>query len=251
MRKLIVAGNWKMNTSLSEGVALAKDVAAIVAEKGTGKAQVIIGVPFTHLSEVKKVKGDGVLLASQNCAAEKAGAYTGEVSAAMLASLGVDAVILGHSERRAYYGETDATLIEKVARCFENNLTPIFCCGEVLEERNGGTYLEVVKSQIANVLFQLSAADFAKVVIAYEPVWAIGTGVVATPAQAQDMHAYIRGLIAEKFGAQVADDTTLLYGGSCNDANAQELFANPDVDGGLIGGASLKAASFLTIVHSF
>ena len=250
MRKNIVAGNWKMNTTVPEGVKLAQEVNAAL-EGITAKCDVVIGVPFTHLTAVKAVIGDKLGLSAENCADKVKGAYTGEVSAAMVASTGATYVILGHSERRQYYGETAETLKDKVALALENGLTPIFCIGEVLEERENGTYFDVIKAQVADSLFQLSAEDFGKIVLAYEPVWAIGTGKTATADQAQEIHAFIRGLIAEKYGEQVADDTTILYGGSCKPCNAKELFEKPDVDGGLIGGASLDAESFMGIVTAF
>ena len=217
----------------------------------TPKCDVVIGVPFTHLTAVKAVIGEKLGLSAENCADKAKGAYTGEVSAAMVASTGATYVILGHSERRQYYGETAATLKDKVALALENGLCPIFCIGEVLEERENGTYFDVIKAQIVESLFDLSAEDFGKIVLAYEPVWAIGTGKTATADQAQEIHAFIRGLIAEKYGEQVADDTTILYGGSCKPSNAKELFEKPDVDGGLIGGAALDAASFMGIVTAF
>lgn len=250
MRKNIVAGNWKMNTTVPEGVKLASEVNAAL-ERITPKCDVVIGVPFTHLTAVKAVIGEKLGLSAENCADKAKGAYTGEVSAAMVASTGATYVILGHSERRQYYGETAATLKDKVALALENGLCPIFCIGEVLEERENGTYFDVIKAQIVESLFDLSAEDFGKIVLAYEPVWAIGTGKTATADQAQEIHAFIRGLIAEKYGNQVADDTTILYGGSCKPSNAKELFEKPDVDGGLIGGAALDAASFMGIVTAF
>ena len=250
MRKNIVAGNWKMNTTVPEGVKLASEVNAAL-EGITPKCDVVIGVPFTHLTAVKAVIGEKLGLSAENCADKAKGAYTGEVSAAMVASTGATYVILGHSERRQYYGETAATLKDKVVLALENGLCPIFCIGEVLEERENGTYFDVIKAQVADSLFQLSAEDFGKIVLAYEPVWAIGTGKTATADQAQEIHAFIRGLIAEKYGEQVADDTTILYGGSCKPSNAKELFEKPDVDGGLIGGASLDAESFMGIVTAF
>lgn len=250
MRKNIVAGNWKMNTTVPEGVKLASEVNAAL-EGITPKCDVVIGVPFTHLTAVKAVIGEKLGLSAENCADKAKGAYTGEVSAAMVASTGATYVILGHSERRQYYGETAATLKDKVGLALENGLCPIFCIGEVLEERENGTYFDVIKAQIVESLFDLSAEDFGKIVLAYEPVWAIGTGKTATADQAQEIHAFIRGLIAEKYGNQVADDTTILYGGSCKPSNAKELFEKPDVDGGLIGGAALDAASFMGIVTAF
>lgn len=251
MRKNIVAGNWKMNTTLAEGVGLAKDVNE--ALKGfTPNCDVIIAVPFTHLASVNAVIDPAKLgLGAENCADHAKGAYTGEVSAAMVASTGATYVILGHSERRQYYGETSEILKNKVALALENNLTPIFCIGEVLEERENGTYLEVVKKQIEDALFDMSAADFSKLILAYEPVWAIGTGKTATDDQAEEMHAHIRKVIVDKYGKEVAENTSILYGGSCKPSNAPQLFAKPNVDGGLIGGASLDAESFMGIVKAF
>ena len=249
MRKNIVAGNWKMNTTVSEGVKLATDVNE--ALNGVdAKCEVIISVPITHLTSCKAVCGEKLHLGAENCADHSKGAYTGEVSASMVASTGADYVILGHSERRAYYGETVEMLAEKTKLALENNLKVIFCIGEVLEEREAGKQNEVVKAQLESV-FSLSAEDFGKIVLAYEPVWAIGTGKTATDEQAEEIHAYIRSLIAEKYGDQVADDTTILYGGSCKPSNAKGLFAKPNVDGGLIGGASLDAESFMGIVTAF
>lgn len=251
MRKKIVAGNWKMNKTLPEGIELAKEVNNKVKAANAKNVTVIIGTPFIHLAEVGKIVDPAtVIVSAQNCATEASGAYTGEISAAMVASTGAKYVILGHSERRSYYGETDEILVKKVNRALENNLEIIFCVGEVLAEREAEKHFEVVKSQLVNGLFDLTAEQFSHIVIAYEPVWAIGTGKTATPAQAQEMHAFIRNVIAEKYGKQVADDTTILYGGSCNAKNADELFTNPDVDGGLIGGASLKADDFLAIIQA-
>lgn len=250
MRKNIVAGNWKMNTTVPEGVKLASDV--VEALKGvTPKCDVVVGVPATHLTAVKAaLEGSIVGLSAENCADKAKGAYTGEVSAAMVASTGAQYVILGHSERRAYYHETVEILTEKVKLALANGLKVIFCIGEVLDEREAGKQNEVVAAQLESV-FGLSAEEWSSIVLAYEPVWAIGTGKTATDDQAEEMHAYIRGLIAAKYGAQAADDTTILYGGSCKPSNAKGLFAKPDVDGGLIGGASLDAASFLGIVTAF
>ena len=250
MRKNIVAGNWKMNTTLQEGVALAKEV-NYALDKVTPKCDVIICVPFTHLAPVAGVINDKLGLGAENCADHKSGAYTGEVSAPMVASTGAKYVILGHSERRQYYGETSETLKEKVNLALANNLTPIFCIGDVLEQRENGTYLDVVKAQIEEALFDLSAEDFSKLILAYEPVWAIGTGKTATDDQAEEMHAHIRKVIEDKYGKEVAENTSILYGGSRKPSNAQALFAKPNVDGGLIGGASLKAEDFMGIVTAF
>jgi triosephosphate isomerase len=249
MRKKIVAGNWKMNTLLKDGMELAKAVEKLEKEK-TSDALVIIAPPFTHLSRVKELI-ERVKLAAQNCASEEAGAYTGEVSPDMLKSVGAEYVILGHSERRAYYGEDDELLNKKTKLALSKGLKPIFCCGEVLEEREGGKLFDVIRKQISVGLKDLTSDEMARVVIAYEPVWAIGTGVVASPGQAQEMHKFIRDLLAELYDDAVAEEMTILYGGSCKPSNAAELFANPDVDGGLIGGASLKAEDFLGIVNAF
>lgn len=251
MRKNIVAGNWKMNTTVPEGVALAKEVNEALNDF-KANCDVVICVPFTHLCPVAAVIDQNKLgLGAENCADHKSGAYTGEVSAAMVASTTAKYLILGHSERRQYYGETAETLREKVALALANGLTPIFCIGELLDQREDGTYNEVVKAQIVDGLFNLTAEEFGHIILAYEPVWAIGTGKTATAEQAQDMHAHIRKVIADKYGKEVADNTSILYGGSCKPSNAAELFAKPDVDGGLIGGASLKCADFMGIVKAF
>ena len=251
MRKNIVAGNWKMNTTLQEGLDLAKGLNEALKGKKVN-CDVIIGTPFTHLASVTAaIDTDKIGVAAENCADKDKGAYTGEVSAAMVASTGAKYVILGHSERRAYYHETPEILKEKVLLALANGLTPIFCIGEVLEEREAGKHFDVVKAQIEGSLFNLSAEDFGKIVLAYEPVWAIGTGKTATAAQAQEIHAFIRQTLAEKYGKEVADNCSILYGGSCNAANAKELFSNPDVDGGLIGGASLAVDKFMPIIEAF
>ena len=242
MRKKIVAGNWKMNTTVAEGVELAKGVVAKVNEISKG-VSLVVAPPFTHLASVAEVlKGSPVALSAQNCADQPKGAFTGEVSAAMLKSVGCAYTILGHSERREYYGETSAKLVNKMALAFENGLKVIFCVGEKLEDREMGNHFDVVSTQISEVLF---------VVIAYEPVWAIGTGVTATSEQAQEIHAFIRETLSAHFGEKVAQDTTILYGGSCKPSNAKELFACPDIDGGLIGGASLKADDFIAIAQAW
>jgi triosephosphate isomerase len=251
MRKNIVAGNWKMNKTLQEGVALAKELNEVLASK-TPNCDVVIGTPFIHLAAVAAtVDTKKIGVAAQNCANKESGAYTGEVSAAMVKSTGAEYVILGHSERREYYNETSAILNDKVALALANGLTPIYCCGEALDIRNADKQNEFVKNQLEETIFNLSAEDFKKLVIAYEPIWAIGTGVTASTQQAQDMLKFIRSIIAEKFGQEIADNTSILYGGSCNAKNAPELFAQPDIDGGLIGGASLKAADFVAIIDAF
>lgn len=251
MRKNIVAGNWKMNKTLQEGLTLAKGIEAALAGKKVN-CDVIIGTPFIHLASVAQtIDTNKIGVAAENCADKASGAYTGEVSAAMVASTGAKYVILGHSERRAYYHETPEILKEKVLLALANNLTPIFCIGEVLEEREAGKHFDVVKAQIEESLFNLSAEEFGKIILAYEPVWAIGTGKTATAAQAQEIHAFIRKTIADKYGKEVAENCSILYGGSCKPSNAKELFANPDVDGGLIGGAALEVESFMGIIEAF
>lgn len=249
MRKNIVAGNWKMNKNLQEGISLATELKEKVKNP---KCEVIIGTPYIHLASVSELlKGSVISVAAENCANHVSGAYTGEVSAEMVASTGTTYCIIGHSERRSYYGETYEILREKIDLALSNNLRPIFCIGEVKEEREAGKQNEVVKAQLEGSVFHLDADSFGKLVIAYEPVWAIGTGLTATPEQAQEIHAFIRSLIAEKYGKEVAENTTILYGGSCNAKNAAGLFANPDIDGGLIGGASLKADDFCAIINAF
>ena len=239
-----------MNTTPAEGVELFKGVAALKGEV-CPCVNFIVAPPFTHLSQiVEAAKGTSIAVAAQNCAAEAKGAYTGEVSAKMIASLGVEYVILGHSERREYYGETSATLNKKMEQAYANGLAPIYCVGEKLEDREAGKHFDIVRAQIEEVVFNLTAEQFAKLVVAYEPVWAIGTGKTATSDQAQEMHAFIRKVLAEKFGAAAAE-TVILYGGSAKPGNAPELFAKEDVDGGLIGGAALVAADFIAIGKSF
>ena len=251
MRKNIVAGNWKMNKNLQEGIALAKELnEALAVDKPN--CDVVICTPFIHLASVTPIVDKAVIgVGAENCADKVSGAYTGEVSAEMVASTGAEYVILGHSERRAYYHETVEILEEKVKLALANNLKPIFCIGEVLEEREAGKHFEVVDAQIAGSLFDLSAEDFSKIVLAYEPVWAIGTGKTASAEQAEEIHAHIRATLAAKYGNEVADNCTILYGGSCNASNAKELFAKPNVDGGLIGGASLAVDKFMPIIEAF
>ena len=249
MRKKIVAGNWKMNTLLKEGIELAKNVELLERDKKSDTT-VIIAPPFVHLTEIKRVISH-VKLAAQDCSAERSGAFTGEVSPDMLVSAGVEYVIIGHSERRSLHNEDNVLLNRKVKLALDSGLKPIYCCGELLEERESGKLFDVVREQVRTGLESLSEVDMQSVVLAYEPVWAIGTGVVATPVQAQEMHKFIRGLLEDLFNQKVAEDTVLLYGGSCKPSNAGELFANPDVDGGLIGGASLKADDFMAIVNSY
>lgn len=240
-----------MNTTVPEGIELAKAVVAKSAEVPSD-VKLIIATPFTHLCPVAEViKGSSVALSAENCADKASGAYTGEISAAMLASASCEYVVLGHSERRQYYGETDGKLVEKVKLALANGLKVILCVGENLEEREAGKHFDVCGAQTKNVLYNFSTEELANIVIAYEPVWAIGTGKTATAEQAQEIHAYIRKVVADKFGKAVAEEMSILYGGSCKPSNAKELFSQPDIDGGLIGGAALKAEDFIGIALSF
>ena len=251
MRKNIVAGNWKMNTSVVEGEALIQGILERMQEVPSS-VQLVVAPPFTHLvSAAAALRGSSVALSAQNCADQLKGAYTGEVAAPMIAGIGCQYVILGHSERREYYGETSQTLVRKIDLALAEGLKPIYCVGEKLEEREANRHFDVVEAQIREVLFHLTPEQFAQVVIAYEPVWAIGTGKTATAEQAQEIHAFIRKTIAEQFGQSAADEVSILYGGSCKPSNAKELFACPDIDGGLIGGAALKAEDFIGIAVSF
>jgi triosephosphate isomerase len=248
MRKKIVAGNWKMNTNINNGTELAKAVRDHFRYKENVRAEVIICPPFTHLTEIREVLKDSkVIFGAQNCASEPSGAFTGEVSCDMIKSTGATYVIIGHSERRTIFREEDATLNKKIRLAIGAGLNVIFCCGELLPEREAGIHFEVVKKQLEEGLFNLPSADFDRIVIAYEPVWAIGTGLTATPEQAQEMHKYIRDLVSQKYGPRTAENLSILYGGSCKPSNAAELFAMADVDGGLIGGASLKSEDFCAI----
>ncbi|TAH06678.1 MAG: triose-phosphate isomerase [Runella slithyformis] len=251
MRKRIVAGNWKMNKTLDEALALTTEVVGMINDEVRGEVGVVLCPPSVYLPLLGKLtEGSRVGLGAQNCHQKASGAYTGEVSTAMLASLGIGYVLVGHSERRQYFGENDALLAEKTKAALAEGLVPIFCCGESLDERQNQDYEAIVKAQLTASLFDLNAEEFGNVVIAYEPIWAIGTGLTASSQQAQDMHAALRAHIAAHYGSTIADDTTILYGGSCNEKNAAELFACPDVDGGLIGGASLKSREFTNIVKA-
>lgn len=240
-----------MNNNLNEGIELVKSInESLINDKPNCK--VVVCAPFIHLASlVPLVNQDLVGIGAENCSDKAAGAYTGEVSAAMIASTGVRYCILGHSERRAYYNETPRILKDKVLLALENGLIPVFCIGEVKEERVAEIQNQVVKEQLEGSLFNLSAEDFGKVILAYEPVWAIGTGLTASPEQAQEIHAYIRSLVKERYGKDVAENCSILYGGSCKPSNARELFANPDVDGGLIGGASLNVDEFKGIIDAW
>ena len=252
MRKKIVAGNWKMNCNREEAFSLATEVAGMLADEKRNDVNVILAPPFVHLSAISHLlTGSGIHVAAQNCASETSGAFTGEVSASMIKSVGASHVIIGHSERRNLFHESNNILAKKTQIALDNKLIPIFCIGETLEERESEKHFETIETQLREGLFQLPDAMFGKVVLAYEPVWAIGTGKTATPEQAQEMHRYIRTVVKEKYGDQNAFKVSILYGGSCNENNANELFALADVDGGLIGGASLKSRSFVNIVNSF
>jgi triosephosphate isomerase len=254
MRKKIVAGNWKMNKNYNEACSLITEIIDGLRKSTISKEQLVIlapPFPFLELAVSRTEETDYISVAAQNCHSEEKGAFTGEVSTSMIASIGASHVIIGHSERRAYFKEDDLFLSKKVKAAIQQKLVPIFCCGEVLAEREKGNHFNVVKSQLENGLFMLDHDDFKNVIVAYEPVWAIGTGVTATNAQAEEMHAFIRDLISEKYGKAIAENTVILYGGSCNAKNAKELFSNPNIDGGLIGGASLIAIDFVSIVNSF
>ena len=249
MRKKIVAGNWKMNKSWPEAQAL---VHALVEKKALIPAgvQVIIAPPAPYLQPLSVAAAPAIAVAAQNCSQHDSGAYTGEISSAMLAPMHVNFCIIGHSERRQFYGENNEIIRTKVDACLRNAITPIFCCGELLAERNAGQHFNTVAAQVKEALFHLSAEAVSKVVIAYEPVWAIGTGVTASNEQAEEMHAFIRAFVSKNYNQDVADSISILYGGSVNAANAAELFACPNVDGGLVGGASLKADDFMTIIQA-
>ena len=249
MRKKIVAGNWKMNKSWPEAMELAKALALNSPSFPAG-VQVIVSPPTLYIHGLGEILPQSVALSAQNCSQHDSGAYTGEISASMLKSMNVQYSIIGHSERRQYYGETNEIIREKIDACLKNGITPIFCCGEVLSERNAGEHFNTVSDQVKRALMHLSAEQLAMVVIAYEPVWAIGTGVTASNDQAEEMHAFIRSIVAQHYTETTANDISILYGGSVNAANAKELFACPNVDGGLVGGASLKAADFTTIIQA-
>jgi len=249
MRKNIVAGNWKMNTTLQEGLQLSEEIIEKFENKNV---ELIIAPPFTHLDAIsKQLSGTSVKLAAQNMAKEDFGAYTGEVAGEMIQALGAEYVIIGHSERRTYYGETDTILYQKVKKALSVGLQPIFCIGENLQEREAGKYFERIKYQLTEGLFKLNKIDFGKIVIAYEPIWAIGTGMTASPEQAQEIHAFIRGQIKSVYSEEQANNLSILYGGSCKPSNAKELFAQKDIDGGLIGGAALNADDFIALTKSF
>jgi triosephosphate isomerase len=248
MRKNIVAGNWKMNNDIEQTYSLLEE---IISKKQETATEIIVAPSFVSLPlAVQKLEGSGIKVAAQNAHQNESGAFTGEVSIPMLKSIGVDTVILGHSERRAYFGETNSLLTEKVNTALKHNFTVIFCFGEELSERKADKHFDVVESQVKESLFHLSTEQWKNIVLAYEPVWAIGTGETATPDQAQEIHAFVRQIIASEYGSTLANEVSILYGGSVKPDNAKEIFANPDVDGGLIGGAALKADDFLQIVNA-
>ena len=253
MRKKIVAGNWKMNMDYEEGLSLFSEVINMAHDEITGKQQVVVCSPFIHLHSLAQLaKGyNKVSVGAQNAHQAESGAYTGETSAKMIHSTGAEYVILGHSERRQYFGETNELLAKKTDTALKNSLKPIFCIGETLQEREANQHFDIIKQQLEEGVFHLDAEHFGLLVLAYEPVWAIGTGVTASSAQAQEIHSFIRKEIATKYSQEVADATTILYGGSCNPKNAGDLFAQSDIDGGLIGGASLKSRDFIDIVKTF
>jgi len=252
MRKKIVAGNWKMNKAFQDAEDLMFEIVDELTEKGSGDTEVIVCPPAVYLEMSSDIAAEnGFMVGAQNLSQWESGAYTGEISAEMLHSMGISHCILGHSERRTYFGETDKVISVKVDLALKNGITPIYCCGEVLAERQAEKHFDVVRNQVSEALFHLGKESVSEVIIAYEPVWAIGTGVTASSDQAQEMHAFIRSLLTEKYGKDISEGISILYGGSCNAKNAAELFANPDVDGGLIGGAALKATDFVTIVNSF
>ncbi|MCX6185749.1 MAG: triose-phosphate isomerase [Bacteroidetes bacterium] len=252
MRKKIIAGNWKMNKTFDEGMGLVSEISNMLKDEYHGNAEVIIIPPFVHINAISRmIASDGnVSVGAQNCSNHVSGAYTGEVSAAMLKSCGAKYVIIGHSERRQYFGEHNGWLAKKVDAVLAEGLNPIYCCGETLEERESNKHFEVLKFQISEALFHLSAEQMSKVVVAYEPVWAIGTGKTASTAQAQEVHAFIRTLLKDKFGSDVSDNITIQYGGSVKADNAKELFSAPDIDGALVGGAALQSRSFVDIIKA-
>lgn len=252
MRKKIIAGNWKMNKTFDEGMGLVSEISNMLKDEYHGNAEVIIIPPFVHINAISRMvlNDRNVSVGAQNCSNHVSGAYTGEVSAAMLKSCGAAYVIIGHSERRQYFGEHNDWLAKKVDAVLAEGLSPIYCCGETLEERESNKHFDVLKSQVSEALFHLSAEQMSKVVVAYEPVWAIGTGKTASTAQAQEVHAFIRTLLKDKFGAEVSDNITIQYGGSVKADNAKELFSAPDIDGALVGGAALQSRSFVDIVKA-
>ena len=250
MRKKIVAGNWKMNLDKSSSEHLVKEILESTQEKKD--IQIVLSPPFIYLEQIVKdcISRPDVLIAAQNCSAYDNGAFTGEVSTNMLKSIGVDYVIIGHSERRQFFSESNDVLMNKISLSLSNNLKVIFCCGEDINQREKDLHFEIIEDQLKSTVFKLSANDFSKIVIAYEPIWAIGTGKTATSDQAQEIHGFIRSLITTNYNKDISDNTTILYGGSCKPSNAEAIFSEDDIDGGLIGGASLKSADFTSIISS-
>lgn len=253
MRKNIVAGNWKMNLDYEAGTRLFSEITGLVRDEVRGSQEIVVCPPYIHVAGLAgQMKEDlKIFVGAQNCHQEDSGAFTGEVSAAMLRSVGASHVIIGHSERRAYFGEDDLLLSRKVDAALRNDLIPVFCVGETLEQRNAGTHFEIIEGQLKNAVFHLGEGSFGRIILAYEPVWAIGTGLTAGPEQAQEIHAFIRSKAGERYNKALAEDLTILYGGSCNPGNAARLFEQEDIDGGLIGGASLKARDFVDIIKVF
>ena len=253
MRKKVVAGNWKMNKTLQEAIDLTSEIVSMAKDEVSANVKVILAPPFVFLQQVAGlVKGNSnISVAAQNCHAEKSGAFTGEISVDMLKSLDVQSVIVGHSERRMYFAEDNALLAKKVNAVLEAGLSPIYCCGETIEQRQAELHFTVIKEQVSQGLFHLDSGQMQHVVIAYEPVWAIGTGLTASVEQAQEVHAFIRKLLSDKYGSEVADNISILYGGSVKPDNAMELFSAPDIDGGLVGGACLASRSFVDIARAF
>jgi len=254
-RKFLVAGNWKMNTTLKEGIELYGQINDLALESNwempnSGSLQIVICPPFTHVYPLLELPTKNLTIGVQNCASESKGAFTGEVSASMVASLNIHYVILGHSERRLYFHENEEILTKKVDLALSSSLIPVFCIGETQSERESGGYLKIIEDQIEKSLFHLSPEQFSQLILAYEPVWAIGTGLTASPEQAQEVHSHIRTFISTKFGSEIGEALTILYGGSCNEKNSDALFSQKDIDGGLIGGASLKPREFIQIAKS-
>ena len=250
MRKKIIAGNWKMNLDKIDSINLTSKILKNTEQEKDKK--IILSPPFIYLEQLVAdcSEREDILIAAQNCSENGNGAYTGEVSAQMIKSIGVDYVIIGHSERRQYFNESHEVLSNKLSQALSNNLKVIFCCGENINQRDNNEFLDVIYNQLSSTVFNLSAIDFSKIIIAYEPIWAIGTGKNATSAQAQEMHNYIRTIVSEKYGNEAANNVSILYGGSCKPSNAKSIFSQIDIDGGLIGGASLKSDDFISIINS-
>jgi len=252
MRKKIIAGNWKMHKDFEEAMALTSEIKNMLESEYHGSAEVVLIPPYVHVNSVSRMLGESQIISAgaQNCSEHESGAFTGEISAGMIKSCGVKYVIIGHSERRQYFGENNGLLALKVNAALNNGLTPIYCCGETLQERESGIHFDTLQKQISEGLFHLTAENFSKIVIAYEPVWAIGTGKTASTAQAQEVHAFIRKLIADKFSSDLAENITIQYGGSVKPDNAAELFSAKDIDGALVGGAALQSRSFVDIIKA-